>query len=127
LSNPKSLYLKLPDISSISFERIFVYLQFHQQPNLDEKTIIQFDNRFVQVQQMTLCEIASLGYYLDIKSLVNISSKAIANYISGKTLEDMKSLVSNNDSGSNNRYNNSSVRNRLQQKLNAKKLQNQQN
>lgn len=42
------------------------------------------------MDQAALCELASAAYYLDIKNLVNLTSKMIATQISSKTGDELK-------------------------------------
>jgi hypothetical protein len=49
----------------------------------------------VQIKQGLLCEVASAAYYLDIKPLVNLTSRAIASQISTKTSEELRETFSN--------------------------------
>ena len=42
------------------------------------------------MDQGELCELASAAYYLDIKNLVNLTSRVIATQISGKSGEELR-------------------------------------
>lgn len=52
--------------------------------------ITQWDDRYVRVDPRRLCELASAAYYLDIRDLVDLTCRAIAAIISGKTAEQIR-------------------------------------
>lgn len=84
----------LPDVKGLTLKRVIEYCKFHSS-EASEKEKKAWDSEFVQVKQSILCELASASYYLDIKPLVNLTSKAIATHISGKTSEEIRETFCN--------------------------------
>jgi len=85
----------LPDVKAGTLEKVIEYCKFHSNPATSEREKKAWDASFVQVKQNTLCELASASYYLDIKPLVNLTSRAIATQISGKTSEEIRETFCN--------------------------------
>ena len=52
--------------------------------------IIPWDQEFCMVDQCTLFEIVLAADYLDIKALLDLSCKTVANMIKGKTTEEIR-------------------------------------
>eukprot|EP00029_Vermamoeba_vermiformis_P007982 TRINITY_DN3607_c0_g1_i1.p1 TRINITY_DN3607_c0_g1~~TRINITY_DN3607_c0_g1_i1.p1 ORF type:complete len:429 (+),score=66.03 TRINITY_DN3607_c0_g1_i1:119-1405(+) len=86
----------LHDVKSATLGRVFDYCKYHADSSINEKDRKTWDAKFVQVDQTLLCELASASYYLDIKSLVNLTSKAIATHVSGKSREEIRESIINN-------------------------------
>jgi len=87
--------VSLPEVKSSTLEKVLDYCRFHNQLDLNERERKSWDADFVQVKQSVLCELASASYYLDIKPLVNLTSRAIASQISGKTSEEIRETFCN--------------------------------
>ena len=100
--------VSLPDVKSPTLEKVITYCRYHNDITTTEKEKKTWDSDFVQVKQSVLCELASVrfinqikikffkaSYYLDIKPLVNLTSRAIATQISGKTSEEIRDSFSN--------------------------------
>jgi hypothetical protein len=97
---------------------------------------------FGMIFEITFCDIFKASYYLDIKPLVNLTSRAIATQISGKTSEEIRETFCNINYevyapvfGTPSALTNSdfflatslATRCRLQRKINQKKLSKEQN
>ena len=54
------------------------------------REISEWDKKFLQVDQSTLFEIILAANYLDIKGLLDVSTKTVANMIIGKTPEEIR-------------------------------------
>lgn len=52
--------------------------------------ITEWDSKFLQVDQEMLFEILLAANYLDIRSLLDVGSKTVANMIKGKTAEEIR-------------------------------------
>eukprot|EP01114_Cavostelium_apophysatum_P007376 TRINITY_DN19464_c0_g1_i1.p1 TRINITY_DN19464_c0_g1~~TRINITY_DN19464_c0_g1_i1.p1 ORF type:complete len:410 (-),score=100.99 TRINITY_DN19464_c0_g1_i1:159-1388(-) len=81
----------LPDVKASTLEKVIEYCKFHNGAAAASSTVSErekkaWDSEFVQVKQSVLCELASASYYLDIKPLVNLTSRAIATQISASSL-----------------------------------------
>lgn len=115
--------VSLPDITASILEKVIEYCKFHSQTNCSEREKKAWDFEFIQVKQSVLCELASASYYLDIKPLVNLTSRAIATHLSGKTSEEIRQTFCNIN------YevyapifaSNLATRSRLQRKINKKR------
>jgi len=115
--------ITLPDVKSSTLEKVIDYCKFHAaSANASEREKRNWDAEFVQVKQSVLCELASASYYLDIKPLVNLTSRAIATQISGKTSEEIRETFCNlNDVYAPLFATTLATRCRLQRKINRKK------
>lgn len=54
--------------------------------------ISEWDGKFIQVDQEMLFEIILAANYLDIKPLLDLGCKTVANMIKGKTPEEIRKL-----------------------------------
>ena len=54
------------------------------------REISQWDKKFLEVDQSTLFEIILAANYLDIKGLLDVSTKTVANMIIGKSPEEIR-------------------------------------
>eukprot|EP01130_Rhizamoeba_saxonica_P013673 TRINITY_DN5853_c0_g1_i1.p1 TRINITY_DN5853_c0_g1~~TRINITY_DN5853_c0_g1_i1.p1 ORF type:complete len:357 (-),score=75.51 TRINITY_DN5853_c0_g1_i1:73-1143(-) len=82
--------ITLHDVKSDTLEKVLDFCKFHSNTGISEREKKEWNTQFVQVDQNLLCELASASYYLDIKSLVNLTSRAIATQVSGKTSEELR-------------------------------------
>jgi len=87
--------LTLPDVKGETLDKLMEYCKYHSTSQATEKEKKIWDNQFVQVKQGLLCELASASYFLDIKSLVNLTSKAIATQISAKPSTEIQETFCN--------------------------------
>jgi len=87
--------VSLPDVKAATLQKVIEYCKFHNANTATDKEKKAWDVEFVQVKQSVLCELASASYYLDIKPLVNLTSRAIATQISGKTSEEIRETFCN--------------------------------
>lgn len=92
--------IPLPNVSGKILEKIIEYCKYHYDnptPPTDEKKderrtddIIPWDQDFCKVDQATLFELILAANYLDIKPLLDLTCKTIANMIKGKTPEEIR-------------------------------------
>lgn len=83
----------LPNVGAESLEDVLRYCYFHtskQKEKMIPAQVTQWDDRYVRVDPRRLCELASAAYYLDIRDLVDLTCRAIAAIISGKTAEQIR-------------------------------------
>jgi len=78
--------VSLPDVKGNTLQKVIDYCRFHSDSGKTDKEKRLWDSEFVQVKQSVLCELASASYYLDIRPLVNLTSRAIATQISASSL-----------------------------------------
>lgn len=90
----EEIYLSFPDVKAEVLERVFEYCRYQSLEHTEREKRI-WEAEYVQIKQGLLCEVASAAYYLDIKPLVNLTSRAIASQISTKTSEELRETFSN--------------------------------
>merc|ERR1711991_898307 len=93
--------IPLPNVHSRILEMVVQYCTWHQQnPDAnaqeekrdDKRTddIIAWDKEFCEVDQAVLFELILAANYLDIKPLLDLTCKTVANMIKGKTPEQIR-------------------------------------
>ncbi|XP_033245018.1 S-phase kinase-associated protein 1-like isoform X3 [Drosophila miranda] len=87
----------LQNVSSTILRKVLMWAEYHkddpQSPDEDEKRtddIIPWDAEFLKVDQGTLFELILAANYLDIKGLLEVSCKTVANMMMGKTPEEIR-------------------------------------
>ena len=91
--------IPLPNVTGYILEKVIDYLNHHHEhpePTPDEKdekrtdNISGWDKDFCNVDQPTLFELILAANYLDIKPLLDVTCKTVANMIKGKTPEEIR-------------------------------------
>eukprot|EP00026_Physarum_polycephalum_P017587 Phypoly_transcript_18856.p1 GENE.Phypoly_transcript_18856~~Phypoly_transcript_18856.p1 ORF type:complete len:166 (-),score=50.42 Phypoly_transcript_18856:143-640(-) len=91
--------IPLPNVTGYILEKVIDYLVHHHEhpePTPDEKdekrtdNISGWDKDFCNVDQPTLFELILAANYLDIKPLLDVTCKTVANMIKGKTPEEIR-------------------------------------
>ncbi|XP_058805724.1 S-phase kinase-associated protein 1-like [Phymastichus coffea] len=91
--------IPLPNINGPILKKITEWMTYHKNDpslnevgNLEKRTDItnQWDKKYLSVNKETLFELLLAANYLEIKGLIDISSKAIANVIKGKTSDEIR-------------------------------------
>jgi S-phase kinase-associated protein 1 len=92
--------IPLPNVSSGIFKKVVAWCTHHKNdptpPEDDENRekvtddISGWDMEFLRVDQGTLFEIILVANYLDIKGLLDVSCKTVANMIKGKQPEEIR-------------------------------------
>jgi S-phase kinase-associated protein 1 len=92
--------IPLPNVTGKILTKVIDYCNYHYQnpsPPSDEKKdekrtddIIPWDLEFCKVDQATLFEMILAANYLDIKPLLDVTCKTVANMIKGKTPEEIR-------------------------------------
>ncbi|PRP73556.1 hypothetical protein PROFUN_02565 [Planoprotostelium fungivorum] len=114
--------ISFPEVSSTVLTKVLEYCKYHYHTLDNEKDQKIWDAKFIQVKQSILCEMASASYFLDIKTLVNLTSRAIAAQISGKSPEEIRETFSIITQNYDSVYNSSlDVRARLHKKISERK------
>ncbi|KAL1509885.1 hypothetical protein ABEB36_004556 [Hypothenemus hampei] len=90
----------LPNVNAAILRKVLEWCKFHQDdpPVTEEEededkrcdNIPDWDREFLNVDQGTLFELISAANYLNIKGLMNVSCKTVANMIRGKTPEEIR-------------------------------------
>ncbi|WFD20348.1 hypothetical protein MCAP1_002592 [Malassezia caprae] len=95
--------IPLPNVSASVLTKVLEYCSHHRNdpPASSDETdemrrratdISEWDAKFIQVDQEMLFEIILAANYLDIKSLLDIGCKTVANMIKGKQPEEIRKL-----------------------------------
>ena len=90
--------IPLPNITGKTLAKVIEYCKYHtEHPTVegakDEKhtnDIIPWDMEFCKVDQPTLFELILAANFLDIKDLLDLTCKTVANMIKGKTPEEIR-------------------------------------
>ncbi|KAL2920722.1 SKP1-like protein 21 [Bienertia sinuspersici] len=71
---------------------ILDYCRFHQVPGHSLKERKAFDDRFIRLDTKKLCELTSAADSLQLKPLVDLTSRTLARIIEGKTPEEIREI-----------------------------------
>jgi len=118
--SPTEVIIYLHEVKTATLTLVLDFCKFHcsDVPNKDKK---QWNAKFVEVDQSVLCELASASYYMDIEPLVNLTSRAIASQVSGKSSDEIRETFYNANYDI---YNSQlSTRYRLQKRIRSKNMQ----
>merc|ERR1711953_760646 len=90
----------LPNVNAAILKRVIQWATYHKDDpppqeddeNKEKRTddISSWDSDFLKVDQGTLFELILAANYLDIKGLLDVTCKTVANMIKGKTPEDIR-------------------------------------
>ena len=90
----------LPDVNSATLKKVIQWASYHKDDpplpedddNKEKRTddISSWDTDFLKVDQGTLFELILAANYLDIKGLLDVTCKTVANMIKGKTPEEIR-------------------------------------
>jgi len=77
------------EVKTSTMSLVLEFCRYHSAdvPQKDRKV---WNSKFVEVEQSVLCDLASASYYLDIEPLVNLTSRAIATQVSGKSTNEIR-------------------------------------
>ncbi|EGG13983.1 hypothetical protein DFA_11744 [Cavenderia fasciculata] len=93
-NNDQECILCFPEIRGQILSTIIEYCKFHSS-NPTSQQILEHDDNLISMKQSSLCELASASYYLDVKSLVSLTSREIAAQISQKSSEEIRETFTN--------------------------------
>ncbi|CAO2821190.1 unnamed protein product [Amaranthus hypochondriacus] len=71
---------------------ILDYCRFHQVPGHSIKERKAFDDKFIRLDTKKLCELTSAADSLQLKPLVDLTSRTLARIIEGKTPEEIREI-----------------------------------
>ena len=94
-TNPTSTHqpYPLPNVSSSALELIMRYCYYHASASVSgalSRDRQSWKLEFLRRDPRELCELASAAYYLEVPELVDLTCHAIANIISGKSAEQIR-------------------------------------
>ncbi|KAL6569528.1 SKP1-like protein 21 [Orobanche minor] len=93
MGSSKNYPISLPSrVSPTMLRLIFDYCRFHQVPGRSNKERKSFDEKFVRMDTKRLCELTSAADSLQLKPLVDLTSRALARVIEGKTPEEIREI-----------------------------------
>ena len=79
-------------VSPGALKLVLEYCRFHRVPGRSDKERKVFDEKFVRLDTRRLCELASAANSLDMKPLGDLTSRALARMIEGKTPEQIREI-----------------------------------
>ena len=80
----------LQKVSADAMDRVCEYCRFHLAPGHSIKERKNFNKAFMKIDTARLCELASASHYLDLKSLIDLTCRALAKHIQGKNPEEIR-------------------------------------
>ncbi|OQV19157.1 putative Skp1-related protein [Hypsibius exemplaris] len=101
VQNPTDEVIPLPMVTGAILKKVLHWAEFHKADPLanrdgDDDTskrtddISQWDSEFLKVDQGTLFELILAANYLDMKGLLDVCCKTVANMIKGKSPEEIR-------------------------------------
>eukprot|EP00735_Rhodelphis_limneticus_P003622 TRINITY_DN15111_c0_g1::TRINITY_DN15111_c0_g1_i1::g.24933::m.24933 TRINITY_DN15111_c0_g1::TRINITY_DN15111_c0_g1_i1::g.24933 ORF type:complete len:154 (-),score=31.53,sp/Q9LNT9/ASK4_ARATH/58.39/1e-58,Skp1/PF01466.14/1.2e+03,Skp1/PF01466.14/3.3e-40,Skp1_POZ/PF03931.10/3.1e-22,Skp1_POZ/PF03931.10/5.1e+03,Myb_DNA-binding/PF00249.26/0.084,Myb_DNA-binding/PF00249.26/1.7e+02,Med15_fungi/PF05397.7/5.7,Med15_fungi/PF05397.7/4.2,Med15_fungi/PF05397.7/1.4e+03,BTB/PF00651.26/0.092,HHH_5/PF14520.1/1.1,HHH_5/ len=83
--------IPLPNVSSKILAKVIEYCRYHNEmKDASEEDVKQWDEEFVKVDQGTLFYLILAANYLNIKSLLDLTCKTVADMIRGRTPEEIR-------------------------------------
>ncbi|XP_073045121.1 SKP1-like protein 21 isoform X2 [Primulina eburnea] len=93
VGSSKSHPISLPSkVNPLMLSLILDYCRFHQIPGRSNKERKYFDEKLVRMETKRLCELTSAADSLQLKPLVDLTSRALARVIEGKTPEEIREI-----------------------------------
>ncbi|KAK9293076.1 hypothetical protein L1049_021060 [Liquidambar formosana] len=91
MGTSKNYAISLPQrVNPAILGLILDYCRFHQVPGRSNKERKSYDERFIRMDTKRLCELTSAADSLQLKPLVDLTSRALARIIEGKTPEEIR-------------------------------------
>ncbi|XP_010518242.1 PREDICTED: SKP1-like protein 20 isoform X2 [Camelina sativa] len=93
VGSSKNHAISLPQrVKPAMFSLVLDYCRFHQMPGRSNKERKTYDERFIRMDTKRLCELTSAADSLQLKPLVDLTSRALARIIEGKTPEEIREI-----------------------------------
>nr|XP_043620516.1 SKP1-like protein 21 [Erigeron canadensis] len=91
MGSSKTHPISLPArVNPVTLSLILDYCRFHQVAGRSNKERKSFDEKFIRMDTNRLCELTSAADSLQLKPLVDLTSRALARMIEGKTPEEIR-------------------------------------
>lgn len=91
MGSSKAYPIALPEsVNPAMLGLILDYCRFHQVPGRSNKERKLYDEKFVRMDTQRLCELTSAAHSLKLKPLVDLTCRALARIIEGKTPEEIR-------------------------------------
>ncbi|GBM86826.1 S-phase kinase-associated protein 1 [Araneus ventricosus] len=94
--------MSLPNVNSAILKKIIRWATYHRDdptPQEDDDSedkrnvkISSWDTHFLKVDQATLYELIVAANYLDVKGLLDVACKTVANMVEGKTTKEIRQM-----------------------------------
>ncbi|XP_058181945.1 SKP1-like protein 21 isoform X1 [Rhododendron vialii] len=93
MGSSKNYAISLPQrVNPATLGLILDYCRFHQLQGRSNKERKIFDEKFVRLDTEKLCELASAADSLQLRPLVDLTSRALARMIEGRTPEEVREI-----------------------------------
>lgn len=93
MGSSKTNAIILPErVNPVTLGLILDYCRFHQIPGHSIKERKAFDDKFIRLDTKKLCELTSAADSLQLKPLVDLTSRTLARIIEGKTPEEIREI-----------------------------------
>ncbi|KAF5731739.1 SKP1-like protein 21 isoform X2 [Tripterygium wilfordii] len=93
MGSSKNYAISLPQrVNPAMLSLVLDYCRFHQVPGHSNKERKSFDEKFIRMDTKRLCELTSAADSLQLKPLVDLTSRALARIIEGKTPEEIREI-----------------------------------
>ncbi|URE22333.1 hypothetical protein MUK42_17890 [Musa troglodytarum] len=91
MGSSKNYAISLPErVNPAILNFIFDYCRFHQVPGRSNRERKSFDEKFIRMDTKRLCDLTSAADSLQLKPLVDLTSRALARMIEGKSPEEIR-------------------------------------
>lgn len=91
MGSSKNYAISLPErVNPAVLSLILDYCRFHQVQGRSNKERKTFDEKFIKIETKRLCELTSAADNLQLKPLVDLTSRALARKIERKTPEEIR-------------------------------------
>ncbi|KAI4351703.1 hypothetical protein L6164_006037 [Bauhinia variegata] len=91
MGSSKNYAISLPQrVNPAILGLILDYCRFHQVPGRSNKERKTYDEKFIRMDTKKLCELTSAADSLQLKPLVDLTSRSLARIIEGKTPEEIR-------------------------------------
>lgn len=91
--------IPLPNVNAKVLQKVIEWCTHHKEDNFNQEDdnnrnteIDEWDKKFMEVDQETLFDIILAANYLDIKPLLEVGCKTVANMIKGKSVEEIRKI-----------------------------------
>ena len=88
------MHVPVPMVDSQTLVKVIEFLKYHQRAedeSVDENERAVWDKNYTKVDDETLFNLILAANYLDIKPLLDLTCKAVADEIKGKSPEEIRS------------------------------------
>lgn len=93
MGSSKNYAISLPQqVNPAMLSLILDYCRFHQKTGRSTKELKSFDEKFIRMDTKRLCELTSAADSLQLKPVVDLTSRALARIIEGKTPEEIREI-----------------------------------